>query len=79
MSNHKYDNDHDADEQARAGDNLSVHYTGRLGGPGGKVFDTSRKGGEDEDEGGDGDGDADNHEAGRSRRCRSSFSWEPTG
>merc|ERR1712037_1004727 len=63
--------------KAMAGDNLSVHYTGRLGGPGGKVFDTSRKGGEYEDEGGD--ADADNHKAGRSHRCRSSFSWEQTG
>ena len=52
--------DEDADdsptEQASAGDNLSVHYTGRLGGPGGKVFDTSRNGGDDEDEDGCKDG-----------------------
>ena len=38
--------------QASAGDNLSVHYTGRLGGPEGKVFDTSRNGRDDEDEDG---------------------------
>ena len=50
VSNHKDDDDdHDAAEQATAGDNLSVHYTGRLGGPGGKVFDTSRNGGDDEE------------------------------
>ena len=30
------------DNQAAPGDNLSVHYTGRLDGPEGKVFDTSR-------------------------------------
>jgi len=29
--------------KAAAGDNLSVHYTGRLDGPEGKIFDTSRK------------------------------------
>merc|ERR1712223_2053567 len=29
--------------KAAPGDNLSVHYTGRLDGPEGKVFDTSRK------------------------------------
>ena len=28
--------------QAAPGDNLSVHYTGRLDGPEGKIFDTSR-------------------------------------
>ena len=30
------------DNKAAAGDNLSVHYTGRLDGPEGKIFDTSR-------------------------------------
>ena len=30
------------DNQAAPGDNLSVHYTGRLDGPEGKIFDTSR-------------------------------------
>ena len=30
------------DYQAALGDNLSVHYTGRLDGPEGKIFDTSR-------------------------------------
>ena len=30
------------DKQAAPGDNLSVHYTGRLDGPEGKIFDTSR-------------------------------------
>ena len=30
------------DTQAAAGDNLAVHYTGRLDGPEGKIFDTSR-------------------------------------
>ena len=45
------------DVQAAFGDNLSVHYTGRLGGPEGKIFDTSRKGGDgDRDGGEDGDG-----------------------
>merc|ERR1719400_2646339 len=29
--------------KAAPGDNLSVHYTGRLDGPEGKIFDTSRK------------------------------------
>jgi len=48
--------------KASPGDNLSVHYTGRLGGPGGKVFDTSRNGGDDQDEDGckDGGGEDDN-------------------
>ena len=55
--NEEEDDDHDGlSEQASAGDNLSVHYTGRLGGPGGKVFDTSRNGGDDEDEDGCKDG-----------------------
>ena len=30
------------ENQAAPGDNLSVHYTGRLDGPEGKIFDTSR-------------------------------------
>ena len=30
------------DYQAALGDNLSVHYTGRLDGPEGKIFDTSK-------------------------------------
>ena len=30
------------DNKAAPGDNLAVHYTGRLDGPEGKIFDTSR-------------------------------------
>ena len=63
VSRNQKDGDHDSHtEQASPGDNLSVHYTGRLGGSGGKVFDTSRNGGDDQDEDGckDGGGEDDN-------------------